>query len=109
MMTVLAIALLAAYAAVNLLACFGAAEHKPDRATRRLYLVSALITAGACLLLVGKSPVCGLLTCLIGLAGFAACAVHNGIRMHGRLHWKHHIIRGAASAVLVALYAIAAF
>lgn len=68
--------------------------------------VAALAMIGAGLLLGELSPFT-LPLLLISLLTLHTLAVVNGLHIHGKVNWRHHILRGALSLVLLALIVLA--
>jgi hypothetical protein len=68
--------------------------------------VSALAMIGAGLLLGELSPFT-LPLLLISVVALHALAAANGLHMHGKVNWRHQLLRGALSLVLVALTVLA--
>ncbi len=60
----------------------------------------ALLGAG---FLLGEGSQYTLPVLLVGLAALHALAVVNGKHMHGKINWRHHLLRGVLSLTLIAM------
>ena len=89
--------LLTAYASFQR---FKAEEIEPWAAVGMFAASLALIGAG---FLLGESSSYTLPLLLVALIGLHALAVANGLYVHGKINWRHHLARGILSLVLIAL------
>lgn len=64
----------------------------------------ALLGAG---FLLGEASGFTLPLLILALLGLHALAVVNGLHMHGKINWRHHLLRGILSLVLITLTVLA--
>ncbi len=89
--------LLTAYASFQQ---FKAKKVSPWAAVGMFAAALALLGAG---FLLGESSAFTLPMLIVALLGLLALAMVNGLHMHGKINWRHHLIRGILSLVLVTL------
>lgn len=89
--------LLTAYASYNQ---FKAGQIEPWPAMGMFAAALALIGAG---FLLGDASPLTLPLLVVALLGLHTVATVNGQHVHGKINWRHHLLRGILSAVLITL------
>jgi hypothetical protein len=89
--------LLTAYASYNQ---FKAGQIESWPAIGMFAAALALIGAG---FLLGDVSRFTLPLLIIALLGLHTLAVANGLHMHGKINWRHHLARGVLSLILITL------
>jgi hypothetical protein len=79
---------------------FRANQIEPWAAVGMLAAALALLGAGY---LLGGSSRLALPLLIVALLGLHALAITNGLHMHGKINWGHHLLRGILSLVLIGL------
>src|SRR3954469_4631527 len=82
----------------------GAAKRSTDAIpdwARTLWLVLVGITAVASVIVLLDATALAVLLLAVGVLGIAALAVANGVWLHGRPHWQHHVVRLAFAALVL--------
>lgn len=66
-----------------------------------LALVGVLMLVSAVLL--WQSSNSGITVLVLALLSLHSLTINNGLQMHGKLNWRHHLVRFAISLVLIVL------
>lgn len=89
--------LLTAYASFQQ---FKANKVQPWAAVGMFGAALALLGAG---FLLGESSAFTLPLLVVALVGLHVLAAANGLHMHGKIDWRHHLLRGILSLLLITL------
>ncbi len=103
----LAIILIVVYGLLTAVASFlqfKVRQIQPWAAIGMFGMALALLGAG---FLLGESSAFTLPLLIVALLGVHALAVASGLHMHGKINWRHHLMRGILSMALITLTYIA--